>query len=338
MFSKRWGTALAMVLVMIMMVTACGPKKAEEAVKVRIGEVTRSLFYAPQYAAINKGFFKEQGIDIELTTTPGGDKTMTALLSGGIDVALVGSETSIYVQQQGSGDPVINFAQLTQTDGTFLVARKPLSGGKFDWSTLKGSTFLGQRKGGMPQMAGEFTLKKYGINPQKDLNLIQNIEFANIATAYASGTGEYVQLFEPQATIFEKQGKGYVVASFGVESGKLPYTAFMAKKSYIDKNNATFQKFTNALQKGQNWVQASSADDITAAIVSFFPDTDKEILKGSIQRYKEQGSFSTDGIIDEQEWNNLQNVMEAAGELKSRVDFKTIVNNQFAEKAKQTVK
>ncbi|TDF99844.1 ABC transporter substrate-binding protein [Paenibacillus piri] len=330
---------LAMAAALILLATACGPKKAEEAVKVRIGEVTRSLFYAPQYAAISKGFFKEEGLDIELTTTPGGDKTMTALLSGGIDVALVGSETSIYVQQQGSGDPVINFAQVTQTDGTFLVARKPLNGGgKFDWASLKGSTFLGQRKGGMPQMAGEFTLKKYNINPQKDLNLIQNVDFANIPTAFASGTGEYVQLFEPQATIFEKQGKGYVVASFGVESGRLPYTAFMTKKSYIDKNGATIQKFANAMQKGQNWVQASSADDITAAISSYFPDTDKDILKGSVQRYKDQGSFATDGIIDEQEWNNLQNVMEAAGELKTRADYKTLVNNQFAEKAKQSVK
>lgn len=144
--------------------------------------------YAPQYVAISKGFFAEQGLDVELTTTPGGDKTMTALLSGGIDVALVGSETSIYVQQQGSGDPVINFSQLTQTDGTFLVTRKPLQG-KFDWSQLKGSVFLGQRVGGMPQMAGEFTLKKFGINPKQDLKLIQNIDFANIPSAFVSGTG-----------------------------------------------------------------------------------------------------------------------------------------------------
>jgi NitT/TauT family transport system substrate-binding protein len=311
---KKWGLALTAVLVLAVILPACAPKKAEEATKVRIGEVTRSLFYAPEYAAIAKGFFKEQGLEIELTTTAGGDKTMTALLTGGIDVALVGSETSIYVQQQGSGDPVINFAQLTQTDGTFLVARKPPTG-KFDWNSLKGTTFLGQRKGGMPQMAGEFTLKKYGINPQKDLNLIQNIDFANIATAFASGTGEYVQLFEPQASVFEQQGKGYVLASFGVESGKLPYTAFMAKKSYIDKNNGTVQKFSNAIQKAN-----------------------KEIINSSVKRYKEQGSFATDGIIDEQEWNHLQNIMEAAGELKQRADYKTLVNNQFAEKAKQTVK
>lgn len=337
MRSKWVSGAIALLVATALLLTSCGPKKAEEAVKVRIGEVTRSLFYAPEYVAVAKGFFKDQGLDIELTTTPGGDKTMTALLSGGIDVALVGSETSIYVQQQGSGDPVINFAQLTQTDGTFLVSRKAITG-SFDWNSLKGSTFLGQRKGGMPQMAGEFTLKKHSINPQKDLNLIQNIDFANIATAFASGTGEYVQLFEPQASVFEKQGKGYVVASFGVESGHLPYTVFMAKKSYIDKNSAVVQKFANALQNAQNWVQASSVEEITEAIASYFPDTDKEIIKSSVKRYKDQGSFATDGIIDEQEWNNLQDVMQAASELKQRADYKALVNNQFAEKAKQTVK
>ncbi|MFH5184635.1 ABC transporter substrate-binding protein [Paenibacillus sp. TAB 01] len=334
---KWMSGAIALLTASALLLTSCGPKQTEDAVKVRIGEVTRSLFYAPEYAAIAKGFFKEQGLDIELTTTPGGDKTMTALLSGGIDVALVGSETSIYVQQQGSGDPVINFAQLTQTDGTFLVARKAVNG-TFDWNALKGSTFLGQRKGGMPQMAGEFTLKKHSINPQQDLNLIQNIDFANIASAFASGTGEYVQLFEPQASMFEKEGKGSVIASFGVESGKLPYTVFMTKKSYIDKNGDVVQKFANAVQQAQNWVQASSVDEIADAIASYFPDTDKEIIKSSVKRYKEQGSFATDGIIDEQEWNNLQDVMQSAGELKQRADYKTLVNNQFAEKAKQSVK
>ena len=334
---KWMSGAIALLTASALLLTSCGPKQTEDAVKVRIGEVTRSLFYAPEYAAIAKGFFKEQGLDIELTTTPGGDKTMTALLSGGIDVALVGSETSIYVQQQGSGDPVINFAQLTQTDGTFLVARKAVNG-TFDWNALKGSTFLGQRKGGMPQMAGEFTLKKHSINPQQDLNMIQNIDFANIASAFASGTGEYVQLFEPQASMFEKEGKGSVIASFGVESGKLPYTVFMTKKSYIDKNGDVVQKFANAVQQAQNWVQASSVDEIADAIASYFPDTDKEIIKSSVKRYKEQGSFATDGMIDEQEWNNLQDVMQSAGELKQRADYKTLVDNQFAEKAKQSVK
>lgn len=335
---RGWiAAALAVCLTLAAALAGCGGTQSGGTTKVRVGEVTRSIFYAPQYAALQKGFFKEEGLDVELTTTFGGDKTMTALLSGGIDIALVGSETSIYVHQQGAGDPVINFAQLTQTDGTFLVARKP-SEGAFDWDQLKGSTFLGQRKGGMPQMAGEFTLKKHSIDPQNDLNLIQNVDFANIPAAFASGTGEYVQLFEPTATMFEKEGKGHVVASFGVESGKLPYTVFMAKKSFIDKNSDTVQKFANAVQKAQNWVQAASAEEIAEAIAPFFQDTDKEILTDSVKRYKEQGSFAEDGVVDEQEWNNLQDVMESAGELKQRVSHETLVDNRFAEKAKQNAK
>lgn len=322
------------VLILTLAISACGGKPS--GAKVRIGEVTRSVFYAPEYVALSQGFFKAEGLDVELTTTPGGDKTMTALLSGGIDVALVGSETSIYVYQQGADDPVINFAQLTQTDGTFLVSRQAVSG--FDWSRLKGKTFLGQRKGGMPQMAGEFTLRKHGIDPHKDLHLIQNIDFANITSAFASGTGDYVQLFEPEASVFEKTGKGHVVASFGVESGKLPYTVFMARKSYLEKNKDTAQKFTNAIYRAQQWVREKSAEEIAEAIASYFPDTDKGIIASSINRYKEQGTYATDPIIDGQEWNHLQEIMTAAGELQKTVPLETLVDAKFARKAIEAVK
>ncbi len=321
---------LLFVMLSGMVLSACSGSKGES-VKVKVGEVTRSMFYAPEYVALAKGFFKDEGLDVDLQTTAGGDKTMTALLSGGIDVALVGSETSVYVAQQGADDPVINFAQLTQTDGTFLVSRKPVD--SFNWDQLKNSTFLGQRKGGMPQMAGEFTLKKHGINPQADLNLIQNIDFANIATAFASGTGDYVQLFEPQASIFEKEGKGHVIASFGVESGKLPYTVFMTKKSFIDKNSDTVQKFTNAVHKAQMWVQENSPEAIADTIFPYFKDTDRDIAISVVKRYKEQGSYATDPILDESEWNNLMDVMSTAGELKSKVEYKSIVNTSFAEKS-----
>lgn len=333
MHRKSFMAAAAVLLALSVLLPGCaggggGP------VKVRVGEVTRSIFYAPEYVALSQGFFKDEGLDVELTTTSGGDKTMTTLLSGGIDVALVGSETSIYVYQQGSGDPVINFAQLTQTDGTFLVSRQPVPG--FNWSQLKGSTFLGQRKGGMPQMAGEFTLKKHAIDPHKDLNLIQNIDFANITSAFASGTGDYVQLFEPQASVFEKQGKGHVIASFGVESGHLPYTVFMAKKSFIDKNAAWIQKFTNAVYKAQKWVEAKSADEIADAVMPYFPDTEKDIVQSSVKRYKEQGTYAADPVIDEKEWNNLLDIMEAAGELKERIPVSELVDNSFAQKAMGT--
>ena len=322
------GLLLSILLLSVAVLSSCSEKSA---VKVQIGEVTRSVFYAPEYVALEKGFFKEEGLDVSLQTIAGGDKTMTALLSGAIDVALVGSETSIYVYQQGSEDPVINFAQLTQTDGTFLVSREENT--TFTWDDLKGETFLGQRKGGMPQMAGEFTLRKNGIDPQKDLNLIQNIDFANITSAYISGTGAYVQLFEPQASIVEKEGKGHVVSSFGIESGRLPYTVFMTKQSFIDKHPDTVQKFTNAIQKAQQWVDEHSPEEIADVILPYFKDADREIVISAIGRYQEQGSYATDAIVDEEEWGNLLDVMEQAGELKERVPHEAIVNNSFAEKA-----
>ncbi|WP_261130676.1 ABC transporter substrate-binding protein [Bacillus sp. Marseille-Q3570] len=297
--------------------------------KVRVAEVTRSIFYAPQYVAIEKGFFEEEGIDIELTTTWGGDKTMTTLLSDGADVALVGSETSIYVYAQGTTDPVINFAQLTQTDGTFLVAReKPDT---FNWEQLKDSTFLGQRKGGMPQMAGEFGLKKHGIDPHNDMNLIQNVDFGNIPNAFASGTGDYVQLFEPTASLFEKEGIGHVVASFGTESGKLPYTTFMSKESYINQNKDIVERFTKAVHKAQQWVDSHSAKEIAAVIEPYFEDTPIDLIESSTERYKQQHSFATNPILDVEEWNNLQTIMDEAGELPKQVEHSTLVNTEIAE-------
>ncbi|MFD3448711.1 ABC transporter substrate-binding protein [Microbacteriaceae bacterium 4G12] len=307
---------------------ACNKKDSMQ--KVHVGEVTHSLFYAPLYVAMNKGYFKNEGIDIDLQTTAGGDKTMTTLLSGGIDIALVGSETSIYVYSQGAKDPVINFAQLTQTDGTFLVSRKKLS--SFNWNALTGTTFLGQRKGGMPQMVGEFVLKKHGVNPKQDLTLIQNVEFANIANAFASGTGDFVQLFEPTASIFEKEGRGFIVASFGAESGKVPYTSFMAKESYLNKNKSTAEKFTRALYKAQQWVDTHSAEEIAKEVEPFFKDTPKDIIVKVIERYKNQHSYATNPILDEEEWINLQNIMKEAGELPKEIPHKTLVNTSISEK------
>ena len=314
-------------LLVLFAFTACSQDAPQ---KVRLAEVTHSIFYAPEYVALEKGFFTEEGLDVELTTTWGGDKTMTALLTGGADIALVGSETSIYVEAQGATDPVINFAQLTQTDGTFLVSREKVD--NFSWEQLKGSSFLGQRKGGMPQMVGEFVLKKHGIDPHNDTTLIQNIDFANIPNAFASGTGDYVQLFEPTASIFEKEGKGYIVASFGTESGHVPYTTFMARDSYMKENPEVIEKFTRAVYKAQVWVQEHSAKEIAEAIAPHFQDSDLSIIETVVDRYKSQGSFATDPILDEEEWNNLQDIMDEAGDLPKRVDYGTLVNTDIAKK------
>ncbi|GLB58597.1 ABC transporter substrate-binding protein [Cytobacillus sp. NCCP-133] len=326
---KKWLKAsllLMLTAILIVPLAACGK---DDVLNVRVAEVTRSIFYAPQYVAIEKGFFEEEGLNVELTTTAGGDKTMTALLSNSADVALVGSETSIYVSAQGSNDPVINFAQLTQTDGTFLVSRNKID--HFSWDMLKGKTFLGQRKGGMPQMVGEFVLKSHGIDPHEDMDLIQNIDYANIAPAFASGTGEFVQLFEPTASVFEKEGKGYIVASFGTESGHVPYTTFMTKQSYIDENKETVEKFTRAVYKAQQWVESHSAKETAEAIQGYFDNTELDIIEMVVDRYKSQGSFAADPILDTEEWDNLQNIMDEAGELPKRIEHDRLVNTEIAE-------
>ncbi|WP_153465237.1 ABC transporter substrate-binding protein [Sediminibacillus terrae] len=315
------------ILVCALALTACSSNGGKTSVK--IAEVTRSIFYAPQYVALEQGYFADEGLEVELQTTWGGDKTMTALLSDDADVALVGSETSIYVASRGANDPVINFAQLTQTDGTFLVAKKPDE--DFTWENLIGSDFLGQRKGGMPQMVGEYVLKQHGIDPHEDLNLIQNIDFANIPGAFTSGTGEYVQLFEPQASKFEADGNGYIVASFGEESGHVPYTVFMAKQSFLNDNEETAQKFTRAIYKAQTYIQEQSPEKIAEIVAPYFEDVDVELLSSSIERYKSQGSFAEDPILDEEEWTNLKEIMEEAGELPKDIPYEELVNTTIAE-------
>ncbi|KYC68029.1 hypothetical protein B4096_2508 [Heyndrickxia coagulans] len=334
---KKWlksGCTLLLAALLAFSLSACGTNgsKKKALQKVRVAEVTRSVFYTPLYVALEKGYFKEEGLDIKLTTTWGGDKTMTALLSGGTDIALVGSETSIYVYKQKAADPVINFAQLTATDGTFLVSRKKID--HFSWDMLKGTTFLGQRKGGMPQMVGEFVLKKHGIDPHKDTKLIQNIDFANVANAYASGTGDFVQLFEPTASTMEKEGKGYIVASFGKESGAVPYTTFMAKQSYLKEHEKTAVEFVRALLKAGKWVQETDAETVAKTVQPYFKDTKTDMLASSIERYRSQGSFSSDMILTKSGWNTIQDIMKEAGELDHTVPYDKLVNASIVKKAK----
>lgn len=300
-----------------------------EAVKINLAEVTRSLFYAPQYVALEKGYFSDEGLEVDLQTTWGGDTTMTALLSDGADIALVGSETSIYVYAQNSRDYAVNFAQLTKTDGTFLVSKE--DNPDFSWEDMKGEQFLGQRVGGMPQMVGEYVLKQHGIDPHQDLELNQSIDFANIPGAFQSGDYQYVQLFEPTASIFEQQGQGHIVASFGEESGTVPYTVFMTKQSYLEDNEENVKKFTRAIYRAQQWVNDSSAQEIAEVIEPYFEDTDIDMLTASIERYKNQGSFSLDPILDEEAWQNLKNIMDEAGELPIDAPYTDLVNTEIAE-------
>jgi len=298
---------------------------------IKVNEVTRSVFYAPQYVAVNNGYFKENGIEIELTTGQGADAVMTAVLANQCDIGFAGPEASIYVYNEGKEDHTQVFAQLTKRDGSFLVSRTNTD--NFKWSDLKGKTVIPGRKGGVPYMTLEYVLRQNGINPEKDLILDDSIKFDLMAGAFAAGNADYVTLFEPTASLTQLEGKGYIVASVGKEAGEIPYTAYFAKKSYISNNDSTIQGFTNAIYKGQQWVQNHTSREIAESIQSFFPDTSLDLLEASIQSYKDIDAWNTTPILKEEAFNRLQEVMTSAGELESKAPYNEIINNSYAEKA-----
>ena len=304
--------------------------------KVRLNEVTHSIFYAPQYAAISQGFFKEEGLDIELTNGGGADKVMTALLSGQSDIGFMGPESTLYVYNQDKEDYAINFAQLTKRDGSFLLARK--ANPDFSWESVKGSHIIAGRKGGVPEMTLEYVIRKHGMIPNQDVKCDTTIQFNLMAGAFSGGTGEYVALFEPTASMLEKENKGFIVASIGKDSGELPYTVYSAKKSYIEKNKDIVQRFTNAIYKGQIWVDKSSYEEIAKAIKPFFLDTDDEMLVTVIKRYKDQDTWSKDPMLKPEALDLLQKIMSDAGELTKKVPYDKIVTTKFAEEAVKKVK
>lgn len=304
----------------------------EEAKLIKVNEVTRSVFYAPQYVAINQGFFKENGIDIELSTGQGADAVMTAVLSNQCDIGFAGPEASIYVYNEGKEDYCQVFAQMTKKDGSFLVARNDTD--NFSWQDLKGKTVIPGRKGGVPYMTFEYVLRKNGLNPSTDLVLDDSIKFDLMAGAFSSGNADYVTLFEPTASATEEQGKGYIVASVGEASGEIPYTAYFAKKSYIANNEDTIQKFTNAIYKGQKWVKEHSSKEIAEAIKSFFPSTDVEQLATAVQSYMDIDAWNETPVLKKEAFDRLQEVMTQAGELQQSAPYDKIINNKYAEQAK----
>lgn len=298
---------------------------------VRLNEVTRSVFYSPQYVAIALGYFSEKGIEIELTTGQGADKVMTAVLAGQSDIGFAGPEASIYIYNEGKSDYAQVFAQLTKRDGSFLVSKTKTE--NFSWDDLRGKTVIPGRKGGVPYMTFEHVLKQNGLDPANDLVLDDSIKFDLMAGAFAGGNAEYVTLFEPTASMTEAQGVGYIVASVGEESGEIPYTAYFAKKSYIEQNEQLIQDFTDAIYKGQQWTETHSAREIAELIQDFFPDTDLDMLESSIQRYKDIDAWNQTPVLTEESFNRLQDVMEEAGELDKRADYSKVVNNKYAEQA-----
>ena len=325
-------TALLLCLITLFALTACS-KDESGLRKVTLNEVTRSVFYAPLYVACSKGFFAEEGLEVDIVTGGGSDASMTALLSGEADVALMGPETGIYVTNQGKADHPMIIAQLTKRDGSFLLGRE--ADGSFDFSKLKGKSIIAGRPGGMPYMTLLYVLRQHGLEPGSDVEVISNIQFNLMGGAFESGTGDYVTLFEPTATEVEQAGKGYILCSIGQESGEIPYTAYFANRSYLTANAGTVQRFTNAIARAQRWVAEHTDREVAEAICGQFPDTDLAVLERVCARHREIDAWNLTPVMEQAALERLETVMTTAGQLKQEewVDFDRLVDNSFAQKA-----
>lgn len=316
--------------------TACGGKEEKTVSgnkKVVLNEVAHSLFYAPMYVAIEEGYFAEEGIDLTLVNGFGADKTMTAVLTGEADIGFMGSESTIYTYAGGTEDYVVNFAQLTQRAGNFLVSREPIE--NFTWDMVKGKKVLGGRAGGMPEMVFEYILVKNKIDPVTELSIDQSISFGSTAAAFSGGQGDFTIEFEPHATALETKGDGYVVASLGEDSGYVPYTSFSAKKSYLEEHPDIVQAFTNALQKGMDYVQSHTPAEIAEAIAPQFAETDIQTIAAIVERYYNQDTWKADLIFEEDAFDLLQNILDDSGVLEKRVPYEDLVTVDFAKKARK---
>ena len=337
MKNKKWISLAAAVILAVtaLPMTAFAAEKdggEEKLTKVTLNEVAHSIFYAPQYVAIEEGYFSEEGLNLTLVTGFGADKTMTAVISGEADIGFMGAEASVYAYQEGATDPVVNFAQLTQRAGNFLVAREEMP--DFKWEDLKGKKVLGGRKGGMPELVFEYILKKNGMDPQKDLTIDQSIDFGSTAAAFTGDdSAAYTVEFEPSATILEKEGAGYVVASLGEASGYVPYTSYSAKASYMKENPEIIQKFTDALQKGMDYVQSHTPEEIAEVIAPQFKETDLETITAIVKRYYDQDTWKENLIFEKDSFELLQDILEDAGELTDRTAYEDLVQTEYAQKA-----
>lgn len=293
---------------------------------VKVAEVAHSIFYAPAYVAINEGYFEDENINIDLTLTPGADAVTASVLSGDVDIGFCGTEATIYVYNGGEKDYLQVFAAVTKRDGAFLVSRKKID--NFKLSDLKGKTVIGGRKGGMPEMTFEWALRKNNIDPSKDLNIDTSVAFAAMEGAFIGGTGDFVTLFEPNATSVEKQGLGYVVAYVGEYGGEVPYTAYNAKKSYIENNKDIIKGFTTAINRGLEFVKQNDSKVVAEKITSFFPDTSLDDLTTMIKRYKEADAWRETTLVNEEEWIHIQNIMMASNELSEYVPYDKLIFNE----------
>lgn len=312
----------------------CAADSAEEGLTpVRLNEVVHSVFYAPQYVALEKGFFAEEGLEVSVAIGNGADKSMTALLSNAADVALLGTEAGLYVYNEGKEDYPKAFLQLTQRAGNFLVSREDEP--DFEWKDLKGKSVIGGRLGGMPELVLEYVLKENDLKIGEDVEIINNIDFSSTAGAFTGDVGDYTVEFEPVATTLEQSGSGHIVASLGEASGYVPYTVYMARDDFMQENPDIIEAFTRAIYKGQLWVKEHTSKEIAEAILPQFPDSDLETLTTIIERYKAQDTWKEDPVFSKEGFELIQDIMQAGGELETRVPYDDIVRTDFAEKAMQ---
>lgn len=306
-------------VITILTMTFSTPKEDDNLTTINLAEVSHTIFYAPQYAAIQNGYFEEEGMEINLILTPGADKVAAALLSKDADIGLSGSEATIYVYNGGEQDYLKTFAQLTQKDGSFLVSRTPIE--NFSLEDLRGKTVIGGRRGGMPEMTFEYVLRQNGMDPKTDLTIDTSVEFAAMGGAFIGGDDDFVTLFEPTALEVEQQGYGYVVASIGELGGVVPYTSYSARISFIEENPDLIAGFNRAVQKGLDYVHSHSDEEVAKTILSFFPDTSLNDLTEVVGRYREIDAWPTTTSFTEESFNHLQDIMIDAGELEEKVPY-----------------
>ncbi len=325
---KRIITLILSCLLFVAPVSACGNKDGDLKI-LELNEVTHSVFYAPLYVAMENGYFKEEGLKINLTNGGGADKSMTAVLSGTAQIGLMGPETVIYVQNQDKADKPKVFGQLTQKDGAFLVSRNEEP--DFKWTDLQGKEILAGRKGGVPAMTFEYILKELDMNIGVDYTLNFDVQFNLMTSAFLNNTADYCTVFEPTASEYEKEGKWHIVASVGAQGGEIPYTSFIALNSYIENNTETLKSFLKALKKAHDFMSSSTEKQIAEAIVKQFPNTTISSIETSIKSYKNIDAWKTDLQATETSFNRLQDIMSNAGELTERVPFNNLVNNALAK-------
>lgn len=317
----------AMLLALLIVPLGCGHKEAALRT-VELHEVTRSVFYAPQYVALNLGYFEAEGLSVNITTSGGSDKAMTALLSGDADVCLAGPETAVYVYNAGQEKHPVVVGQLTKRDGSFLISRTDEP--RFTWESLKGKTIIGGRKGGMPLMTLCYVLRQHGLVPGEDVEVMDSIQFNMMGPAFESGTGDYVTLFEPTATELQNAGKGYIVANVGLESGSIPYTAYMVTPERLEKDPETITAFLRAIYRAQQWCMTATDEQIAEAMQPSFPDTSLESLMIVAHSYRETDSWKQELTMDEADYERLLDVIDASGELSARPPFDEVVDNSLA--------